>query len=194
MNTKAALGAILLLIPQCLEVSAQQRGYLRIRERPVVWFDFDCTTESAYPKVRLNRLVKRYLRKIPYDIGKWGNRAFGFDLNGDRVKEFFVPLDCGATGNCNWQIFTINPTRSLGIVNGENIWIHKRKYEWSDLTIASHLNASESLLRTYRFKSGKYRRFGADYVESAYKKNSPMNLYLAEPTCDPDWIPQRLRE
>src|SRR5262249_16541371 len=194
MKARIILATIILLMCSSVGAGAQKRRYLRIKESPLVWFDFDCTTEAAYPRARLDRKVKPYLTKIPYEIGKWGNRAFRYDLNGDGVKEVFVVLDCGGTGNCDWEIFSISPRRLLGIVNGENIWIHKRMSGWSKLTVGSHLNVSESLLRTYRFERGRYRRFGKDYIASAYRKNSPQNLFTVEPTCDPHWIAQEVRK
>ena len=29
-------------------------------------------------------------------------------INKDGKPEYFIPLDCGATGNCNWGIFAIS--------------------------------------------------------------------------------------
>ncbi|HEU4387082.1 MAG TPA: hypothetical protein VFV34_04755 [Blastocatellia bacterium] len=191
MSQRMVGSAVLALILVSVTPGAQRIRYLRIKERPVVWFDWECTTKQAYPRVSLDRFVKPYLNRIPYEIGKWGDRALRYDLDGDSDKEIFVPLDCGATGNCNWGIFRLNPPRLLGILNGEHIWVHKRVSTWARLTIASHLNVSESLLRTYRFEKGRYVRFGRDYVESAYKNNSPVNLFVIEPNCDPNWVPQK---
>ena len=191
MNARTIIAVLVVLLMSSVASSAQRTRYLRIKERPVVWFDFDCTTKQAYPRVSLDRFVKPYLKKIPYEVGKWGDRAFAYDLNGDGVKELFVPLDCGATGNCNWGVFGTKPARLLGILNGENIWVHRRVSAWSRLTIGSHLSASESLLRTCRFEKGRYHRFGRDFVESGYKNNSPENLFVLEPTCDPNWVPQK---
>ncbi|MCI0489345.1 MAG: hypothetical protein L0229_22360 [Blastocatellia bacterium] len=194
MRTKMISTAILMLLLNPIGIEAQKRKYLRIREKPVIWFNFSCATKGAYSRAKLDRIVKPYLEKIPFDMGKWGDRAFAYDLNGDKVKELFVPLDCGAVGNCNWGTFSVKPVYLIGMSNGENIWVHKRQSNWSQLTVGSHLNVSESLLRTYRFINGRYRKFGKDYIASAYKDNSPENLYLVEPTCDPNWIPKKLRK
>ena len=185
---------IFFLIGNSSAIKAQKRKYLRIRERPLVWFDLDCATKTAYSKLKLDRLVKPYMKQVDSDMGKWGDRAFAFDLNGDGDKEVFVLLDCSGLGNCNWGIFSTKPARWLGIINGEHIWVHRRNGNWSRLTVASHMNVSESLLRTYRFTNGKYRRFGSDYLESAYKGNEVENLYTVKPTCDRHRIRQKDRK
>ena len=186
MKAKMIPVAILALMLSPIDMEAQKRQYLRIRERPLVWFTFPCAKEKAYPKRKLDPIVKTYLNKIPGDFAEWGDRAFAFDLNGDGIRELFVPLDCGGTGNCNWGVFSINPVRSLRIINGQHFWVHKSKAGWSQLTVASHLNVSESILRTYRFTGGEYRRYGEDYIESAYKENYIEGLFSVEPICDPD--------
>ena len=121
------LPTLFFLVLSSSEVKAQKRMFLRIRERPLVWFTFECATKRQYVKAKLDRIVKSYLNKIPGDFFEWGDRAFAFDLNGDKVKERFVPLDCGGTGNCAWGIYRINPVRLLGIITGQNFWIHKRQ-------------------------------------------------------------------
>src|SRR6476620_3355921 len=40
--------------------------------------------------------------------------AFAYDLNSDGKKEYFVPLACGATGNCLYGVFSDRPAKRLG--------------------------------------------------------------------------------
>src|SRR5262245_54821129 len=80
----------------------------------LVKFNWGCSTPSAYPFAKLNRIVKRTMKREQFSgFGTWGDRAFAFDLNGDHRLEYFVPLDCGGTGNCYWGVYALNPAREL---------------------------------------------------------------------------------
>ena len=173
--------------------TSQNRQYVRIRERPLVRFEWECTKPSLYERASFDKVVRRQLPKDWPASSVWGDRAYAYDLNGDGVKESFVPLYCGATGNCKWAILAINPIRKLGIVWGENFYVHKRIGQWSRITITSHINISESLIDTYHFVGNQYRKFGRVFVGSAYSNSFPKLLLTVEPLCNPDYIPGSIR-
>ncbi len=187
MRSRILITALLCLF-SAVVANAQRKEFVRIKEKPIVRFEWECTKPSLYPKAKLDRLVRSLMPK-EWPI-MWGDRAYAYDLNGDGVKEYFVPLDCGATGNCNWGIFALNPTRLLGIVSGESIYIHKRVGQWSQLSVAIHGNVSVSLIATYRFRRGQYREFGKPYEASAYREDFPRLLLTVEPLCNPDYVPR----
>jgi hypothetical protein len=188
MRNRVLLTTLLCLC--CVVVSnAQRKAYVRIKEKPLVRFEWECAKPSLYPKAKLNRLVRPLLRDYRGLPGVWGDRAFAYDLNGDNVKEYFVPLDCGATGNCNWGIFAVNPSRLLGTVSGESIYVHQRVGQWSQLSVAIHGNVSVTLIATYHFRKGEYREFGKPYEASVYREDFPRLLLTVEPLCNPDYVP-----
>lgn len=184
MNQRLLIATLCCLLCSRAQANAQRKPYVGIKAEPLVRFDFDCTEPSPYSETRLDHLIIPILKKYG-DVGvKWGNRAFAYDLNGNKSKEYFVPIVCGATGNCLWGIFAANPARLLGIVEGETIYVHKRAGRWSRLTVATHQNASDSLLKTYRFRNGHYHVFGDKYETSAYRYDFPKSLLSVQPRCN----------
>lgn len=187
MKCRFIITALTYLCCLATPAKAQTRQYVRIKEKPVVRFTFECAKPSLYPKAKLDHVVRAHLRKDW--VAAWGDRAYAYDLNGDGVKEYFVPLDCGATGNCRWGIFAIKPVRLLGVIYAENFYIHRRLHRWSRLTTTEHENVSRDIINTYRFRGSKYRKFGWAYEASAYKDNFPCTLLTVEPLCDPEYKP-----
>lgn len=94
-------------------------------------------------------------------FGSWGDRAFVFDLNADHRPEYFVPLDCGGTGNCIWGVFAVNPARELGLITAEYIYVHRLNGQWPEVVTYSHITAAEGSLRTYRFRKQRYSQIGS---------------------------------
>jgi len=191
---KASLLMIACVLLACLHVSVGATRYVRVRERPALRFDWGCTKPNLYPASTLRLAVRRLLSRSLDEPGRWGDRAFAYDLNGDAAPEYFVPLECGATGNCKWAVFALNPTRRIGIIWAENFYIHRRISRWARITTSEHLSVSESMLRTYQFRSGRYRSFGAGYLASAYHDNFPTSLLTVEPLCDPGYIPGSIHQ
>jgi hypothetical protein len=192
MRNRILLTALLLLCG-VVTTNAQRIEYFRIKEKPVLRFEWECTKPSLYPQTELNKIVRPLLPKDWPPSSTWGDRAYAYDLNGDGTKEYFVPLYCGATGNCEWAILGVNPARLLGTVNGESFYIHEGVGRWSRITIASHITVSESSIATYRFRNGRYRKFGKGYETSAYRNDFPRSLLTVEPLCDPSYVPGSIR-
>jgi hypothetical protein len=143
---------IILFVLASFGVSAQTREWSELRGRRLVKFSWTCSTPAAYPSAKLNRIVKRTMKREQFDgFGTWGDRAIAFDLNGDHRPEYFVPLDCGGTGNCYWGVYALNPARELGMINGEYLYVHRVVGRWPNLITYGHVTAMEGSLTTYRF-------------------------------------------
>ena len=136
-------------------VAAQDRHWRETKGKPLIKFDWNCASSSAYPKRRLGRLVEVAQKREKYVEGP-ADRAFAFDLNSNGTAEYFVPLVCGATGNCTWGVFALRPARFLGTVNGQYIYIHKSTGRWPGIVTYGHLSAMEGVLDTYLFRDGRY--------------------------------------
>jgi hypothetical protein len=141
---------------------AQDKNWLEIKGMPLVKFDWNCATPSVYPKAKLSRLVEVVQKEVDAPE-RSPDRAFAFDLNNDGRPEYFVPLACGATGNCDWGVFALRPIRFLGTVNGEYIYVHKRTGHWPGVITYGHLSAAEGSLYTYLFRKGRYTLVGKGY-------------------------------
>lgn len=174
-----------------LVASAQNRAYVRIREPAVIRFDWDCTKTSLYPKRRFDAIVRRLLPSDWPPSLTYGDRAFAYDLNGDGTGEYFVPLYCGATGNCYWAILGSNPTRLVGQVSGETFYLHRRMTRWARITVTSHFTVSASGIDTINFRRGRYRKFGRSTETSAYRNDFPRSLLRVKPLCNPGYVPER---
>jgi hypothetical protein len=94
-------------------------------------------------------VVQAALKRDYAGVQAWADRAFAFDLDGDHRSEYFVPLVCGATGNCTWGVFALSPARFLGVVNGEYIYLHKRMGRYPDIVSYGHMSSAEGILSTY---------------------------------------------
>lgn len=124
---------------------------------PYIKFNWGCSGQKAYPKKTLEKIVRSTMKEEGFeDFGTWGDRAVALDLNGDRKAEYFVPLDCGGTGNCVWGLFASAPARKLAMITGKDIYVQKVQGRWAELVVYSHFSAVEGSLATYRMSKGKY--------------------------------------
>jgi len=155
---------IFLVVVSDSSTIAQHEGWRVTREKPWDKFDWNCASTSAYPGAQLSRLVQIALKREGTPAAPWADRAFPLDLNGDHKPEYFVPLDCGATGNCNWGVFALGPARFLGVVAGEYIFVHKRIGRWPKIIAYGRLSVVEGSLRTYRFNKRRYVSVGGGYA------------------------------
>ncbi|HEV7472626.1 MAG TPA: hypothetical protein VGN90_01180 [Pyrinomonadaceae bacterium] len=146
-----------MLIGLCPTALAQDKYWREIKGKSLVRFDGNCASPEILPTTTLSRLIKSALKDERPDTHYYADRAFAYDLNRDNQPEYFVPLVCGATGNCTFGLFTLNPKRFLGKVNGEFIYVHGRRRAWPDLVTYGHFSAAEGTLSTYTFRRGRYK-------------------------------------
>jgi hypothetical protein len=167
----------------CVQAHAQTNLKLVNRTRFAARIDFECAV-SKYPKRRLARVVRVAMKGLDAgDIGVWGNRAVAFDLNKDGKPEYFIPLDCGATGNCNWGIFSLTPQKRLGIFAAKNIYIQRTRH-WPILVTYIHGGASEGLISLYKYTGHRYAKTGGDFEVSGPRKDFPQSMEMTHSTCE----------
>lgn len=187
-KSKKVLAILLLLVGLHSPATSQGRRWREVRGRPLVEFDWNCASPSAYPKAELGRIVRSSARLENIEAGAEADRAFAFDLNGDRKPEYFVPLVCGAVGNCDWGVFGLNPARFMGVVNGQYIYVHRRAGRWPDIITYGHFSAAEGSLGTYSFRRGRYAPSGEAYPTDVrggvYGNKVPGFLDRARPACE----------
>jgi len=164
------LTVVIAMIGDHTSAVAQNRLWHEIKGKPLVKFDGNCASTSIYPKAKLRRIVEVAQKRVDAS-GAAPDRAFAFDLNNDGRPEYFVPLVCGATGNCAFGMFALRPTRFLGTVNGEYIYIHKRASHWPGVITYGHLSAAEGVLHTYLFRKGRYTSIGKGYPIGPVNRN-----------------------
>jgi hypothetical protein len=134
---------------------------LRLPKQSLIKFDYNCASTDVFKSAKLDQVVPRILKHYPNPDANV-NRAFAFDLNGDDQFEYFVPFGCGATGNCDWGVFSQN--KFLGMVNGQYIYVYQRRnIGWPHIYGYGHLSAVEGTLETYRFRR-HYERHKPGYA------------------------------
>ena len=155
---------LLALAVFAIPFSAQSSRWSDLRGKSVLAFDWNCAQTKLFPKRALQRRVPR---AIPVrDHGQsWGDRAFTLKFGGNTT--YFVPLVCGATGNCSWRLYTLKPTTYLGNLSGEYIYTYESQRVWPTIITYTHMSVSEGILTTYRFRNGRYRQVGGEYATSA---------------------------
>lgn len=185
--------AVILLVGLYSPVPAQSNRWGFNREKSVVRFDWNCASPATYPTAKLSGSVHVALARETNALPRDADRAFTLDLNGDRKPEYFVPLTCGATGNCNWGVFGLKPDRLLGVVNGQYVYVQRGTGRWPEVITYGHLSAVEGSLTIYRFVRGKYVPFGNGYpinhgdldleIQGGRGNRMPKFLETAKPGC-----------
>jgi hypothetical protein len=182
-DTKAKMSLIKAMVPvaclivcSCVIVSGKARHRMKNRlgrsmpNRQIVTFDWGCARTQSFPRRALSRIAHEM---IPPDdrgrLGVWADRAFVMRLRKDRGAIYFVPLVCGATGNCSWGLFTLNPPRSIGEVDGEYFYTYQSPTGWPTIVSYTHMSAAEGVLGTFVIRRGKYKWIGDEYPVSSMK-------------------------
>jgi hypothetical protein len=149
--------------------------------RFVASVDFKCANK-AYPKQRLARVVREEMKELEADIGVYGNRAVGFDLNKDGKLEYFIPLDCGVS-NCMWGIFTVDPPKLLLKMAAEKIYI-ERGVGWPVIATYVHAGSVDGVVSVYKYsKSDGYIKSGEDSEVNVDRKDFPASMQAARSIC-----------
>jgi hypothetical protein len=112
--------------------------------------------------------------------GDFGRIApYVMKLRADRSAVYFVPLNCGATGNCTWGLFTVNPARSIGEVNGQYIYAYASTTGWPVVVSYTHMSVAEGILSTFVVRHGRYKWLGDEYPVSSMEWDpKPMPRFL----------------
>ncbi|MDQ6787062.1 MAG: hypothetical protein M3033_09670 [Acidobacteriota bacterium] len=156
--------------------SAQNRNVRDTQAKVVAAFNSQCATNN-FPKKQLRGEIKRAMQELKDQFSRPetdGKYAVAYDLNGDGQKEYFVWLkDTGIGDNVFWGVFALKPTRFLGVIFAEHIFLRCRVNGWAALTAASHLSSSDSFVTTYAFRNGKYVKAAGGYEVSANRNDEP---------------------
>lgn len=164
MFDKRPILVLALLFASNAAVMAQQKSWQPLSRKQLVKFDWNCAETSWNPTPAQSRILRAALSREHSGGPGSADRAFAFDLNGDRKPEYFVPLVCGATGNCTWAVLTANRPRLIGMVSGEYVYVHRRRAHWPVLITYGHLSVVEGSLATYRFHTGRYLPLANTYA------------------------------
>jgi len=157
-------------------------------------FDWNCSRTDSFPSKALNKVVHRAISSE--DRGSpttYGDRAFKTALRKHGPTVYFVPTVCGAVGNCTWRLYTINPVRYLGEINGQYIYTYQSSQGMPNIITYGHMSASEGVLETYGFRNGRYAALADHYpigpedrtleIQSVQGRKMPKFLNRARSEC-----------
>lgn len=149
-------------------------------------FTANCASTKAFQRTVLAPVIADSIAKHRHDgVAVWGDRAFVFDLNADGQPEYFIPVSCGATGNCIWALVGGEPAQLLGELSAEAIFVHARNEAnpWSVITAYTRSGLPSGVVEQYVFDrtAGRYSKSfeqGVDgVVTEAFKTG------IGWPTC-----------
>jgi hypothetical protein len=134
------------------------------RTRQFLTFDWNCASTSAVDK----RLHARVLRELPAEdrdlASAWGDRAVVITVRRDKPPVLFVPVACGATGNCGWRLYDSRHHTFLGEIWGQFIYVVAGNSAWPRVVTYGHESACSGSLAQFEFQRGRYRLRGSYYA------------------------------
>ena len=150
----------------------------------VAKFGGECPGVPFRPSARLNKLIQR-LKQLENAPCNWPfcDGAFAYDLNGDGRKEYFVRLGCGATGNCNWGIFSDGPAQLHGTFTAWFFYLHKRGGVWSPLTTYTREGGDQGVITTLANRRGTYIQISERTEKGYYGNPQPFLKRMGVPSC-----------
>src|SRR5258708_36286649 len=123
---RTLLAMVMLVLFLASTLRAQSSQWRSMRNQTLIAFDWNCSRKDWFPNPSLHKTVAR---SIPMDDRggptTYGDRAFVIKLRKAGPSVYFVPTICGATGNCTWRLYTINPLRFVGEINGQYIYTYQ---------------------------------------------------------------------
>ena len=157
-------------------------GLARPAPRPGAFaaaFSFDCAETIPLPAAIHDFLEVRVERQGRLGVATWLDRAVLWDLNGDDVRDFFVPYDCGATGSCLWGLFDGVTQSHLGDLEATVFFPSlRRKKGWPSVEVYLQSGQTQGLVATYDCHRGRYARGGWDMLTDPTGKG-PIRRYLS---------------
>lgn len=142
-------------------------------------FDFECAGTTTLPAAVRSFLEDRVARQGRLGVATWLDRAILWDLNGDGSADYFVPYDCGATGNCLWGLFDGTTQSHLGDLEASVFYPSPpRKKRWPAVETYLKSGESQGMVATYDCHRGRYERGGWDILSDPTGKGA-IHRYLS---------------
>ena len=146
----------------------------------------DCGESRPYPR-RLRRGIQHaILHAYSRPVAITPDIAFPYDLNSDGRPEYFVPLGCGATGNCSWGILSSRSGHVLATFTAWLVYVTPRRGGWFGITTYTREGVNRGIIEQYRGRAGRYLRV-SQRTETLYgSEPSPFFQRMGLPECSGD--------
>ncbi len=168
-TTLLAVAFVLLLAPTA---KVQNANWQELKTHKLFIFDLDCAEKSAFPQKALGEIVRK---EVSTGDGRrdqtYGDLAVAVKLEEVGPTVFFVPIGCGEK-DCRWMLYTINPVKSLGEINGDAIITYHSARGMPLIIAVGAVDSFTSGYSTYSFdsQSGKYKWLGDKHAYVFDKK------------------------
>jgi len=125
--------------------------------QPPIQISFICATQRVIPP-EVQAMARNLMAKYQdQGVANYGDRAAVVKFGDPPTDVYFIPLSCGATGNCVWGVVASAPTRNLGALGGAVIRV-PRGPGWPVIEAFTHLGAGEGDLETLVHRGEQYHR------------------------------------
>ena len=123
---------------------------------PPIQVSFVCATPRAIPP-DVHAIARKIMATRQDQSVANYDRAAVVRLGDPPTDVYFIPLSCGATGNCTWGVVASSPGRALGVLDGAVIRFSLGP-GWPAIEAFTHLGAGEGDLETLEYRDEQYHR------------------------------------
>lgn len=142
-------------------------------------FEIACAESIALPAPIHDFLEERIRREGRLGVEPGQDRAVRWDLNGDGTPEYFVPFDCGTSGNCIWGLFDGKELRHLGDLEAFRAYLSTAgNGKWPPIEVCLGAGTDTIWVATYNFHRTRYDR-GAWQPMAGTPASGPLHRYYA---------------
>ena len=142
-------------------------------------FELECAENLALPPPIQDFLQERIRREGRLGVDHELDRAVLWDLNGDGAAEFFVPYDCGASGNCMWGLFEGKEYRHLGDLEAFRAYVSTSDNgKWPPIEVCLGAGTDYTWVATCSFHRSRYDR-GTWQPMAGTRASGPLHRYFA---------------
>jgi hypothetical protein len=142
-------------------------------------FELECAETFALPTSIHDFLEERIRREGRLGVAHSLDRAVLWDLNGDGAPEYFVPFDCGASGNCIWGLFEGKELRHLGDLEAFRAYVSTAvNGKWPPIEVCLGAGTDDTWVAIYNFHRIRYDR-GEWQPMAGTRGSGPLHRYLA---------------
>ncbi len=142
-------------------------------------FELQCAETLTLPAPIHDLLEERIRREGRLGVANRLDRAVLWDLNGDGAPEFFVPYDCGNSGNCIWGLFEGREFRHLGDLEAFRAYVSTSgNGKWPPIEVCLGAGTDYTWMATYSHHRNRYDR-GTWQPMAGTRASGPLRRYFA---------------
>jgi hypothetical protein len=143
---------LLLLEPGPISAAQKTRSF-------TAGFEITCAETITLPVPIHDFLEERIRREGRLGVEHGPDRAVRWDLNGDGAPEYFVPFDCGTSGNCIWGLFDGKELRHLGDLEAFRAYVSTAgNGKWPPIEVCLGAGTDTIWVATYNLHRARYDR------------------------------------